>query len=326
MTMTRTLRAAAVQAAPVFLDREATTAKAVAAIAEAGRNGAELVALPETFIPCYPTWIWTADSLVAGPDLYARLCEQAVERDGETIAQLQQAARDVGAVVACGINERDGGTLYNAQVLIDAEGQVMGYRRKLMPTGPERTVWSRGDARDLRVWDTPLGTLGALICYEHTLTPARAALVGLGEEIHIAMWPSFPEEGDLLSVDTIETAMRCYAWETQCFVVHASGFQDEKFTQANLAAHGGSAASPLVEAMGPLMAGTTGIVGPNGKHLAGPVRRGEDIVYADLDPAERLRAKYLVDSAGHYARPDAVSVVIHEPAPPLVSRDSADEG
>jgi len=319
MAMTRPVRVAAVQASPVFLDRAATTDKVVAAISEAGANGAELVVLPETFIPCYPTWIWTADSLVVGAELYVRLCEQAVERGSETVSQLQQAAREAGAVVACGINERDDGTLYNSQVLIDAEGEVMGYRRKLMPTCPERTVWGRGDSRDIRVWDTPLGTLGALICYEHTLTPAKAALVGLGEEIHIAMWPSFPEQGDLLSVETIETAMRAYAWETQTFVIHASGFQDGSFTRANREAQGGDSASPLIDAMAPMMAGTTGIVGPNGRHLAGPIRRGEEIVYADLDPRERLRAKYLVDAAGHYARPDAVSVVIHDHDPPLIS-------
>jgi len=320
MTMGRKVRVAAVQSAPVFLDRDATTEKAVRAIVEAGQNGAELVVLPETFIPCYPTWIWTADSVVSGANLYVRLCEQAVERGSETILQLQQAARDAGSVVACGINERDDSTLYNSQVLIDAEGEVMGYRRKLMPTCPERTVWGRGDASDVRVWDTPLGTLGALICYEHTMTPVKAALVGLGEEIHVAMWPSFPEEGDLLSVEMIETAMRAYAWETQTFVVHASGFQDEKFTQANRAAQGGASASPLIEAMAPLMAGTTGIVGPTGKHIAGPIRRGEEIVYADLDPADRLRAKYLADSAGHYSRSDAVSVCIHDPKPALVAK------
>lgn len=322
MAMTRKVRVAAVQAAPVFLDREATTAKAVDRILEAGRNGAELVVLPETFIPCYPMWIWTADSVVVGAELYVRLCEQAVERGSETIAQLQEAAREAGAIVACGINERDGGTLYNSQVLIDAEGEVMGYRRKLMPTCPERTVWGRGDSRDLRVWDTPLGTIGALICYEHTMTPAKAALVGLGEEIHIAMWPIFPEQGDLLSTEMVEIAMQSYAWETQNFVIHASSWQDEAFTQANLAAQGGASASPLIEAMAPLMAGTTGIVGPNGKHIGGPVRRGEEIVYADLDPADRLRAKYMMDSAGHYARPDAVSVVIHDPDPPLVKTSS----
>ena len=320
MTMTRTVRVAAVQAAPIFLNREATTKKALDAIIEAGENRAELTVLPEAFIPCYPIWIWTADSLVAGADLYVRLCEQAVERDSETIAQLQQAARDASSVVACGINELDGGTLYNSQVLIDADGEVLGYRRKLMPTSPERMIWGRGDSRDLRVWDTSLGTLGALICYEHTITPAKAALVGLGEEIHIAMWPSMPKRGDLLSTETIEVAMRNYAWETQTFVVHASNWQDEEFTQANLAAQGGEAASPLIKAMAPFMSGMTGVVGPNGQHIAGPAGSGEHIVYADLDPTRRLRAKYMVDGAGHYTRPDAVSVVIHDPTPPLVTR------
>lgn len=322
MAMTRKVRVAAVQAAPVFLDREATTQKAVAAVLEAGQNGAELVVLPETFIPCYPNWIWTADSLVVGSELYVRLCEQAVERGSETIAQLQQAAREAGAIVACGINERDAGTLYNSQVLVDAEGEVMGYRRKLMPTAPERIVWGRGDSRDLRVWDTPIGSLGALICYEHTMTPVKAALVGLGEEIHIAMWPSMPAQGDLLSTEAIEIAMRNYAWETQTFVIHASSWQDDQLTQANLAAQGGEAASPLVASIAPFMAGMTGVVGPNGKHIAGPAGPGEEIVYADLDPASRLRAKFMVDGAGHYTRSDVVSVVIHDPTPPLVEGQS----
>ncbi len=319
MSMTRKVRVAAVQLAPVFLDREATAEKAVAAILEAGRNGAELVVLPEALIPCYPTWIWTSDSVVVGPELYARLCEQSVERGSETIALLQQAAREAGAIVACGINERDGATLYNSQVLIDAGGEVLGYRRKLMPTVAERTVWGWGDARDVRVWHTPLGRLGALICYEHTMTPVKAALAGLGEEIHIAMWPAMPAQGELFSTETIAIAMRNYAWETQTFVVHATTWQSEEFTQALLAAHGGEAAAPVVRAMAPLMAGMTGVVGPNGKHIAGPAAAGEQIVYADLDPAERLRAKYMVDGAGHYARPDAVSVVIHAPKPPLVA-------
>jgi nitrilase len=321
--MNRKVRVAAVQASSVFLDREATTEKAVKAIIEAGQNGAELVVLPETFIPCYPTWIWTADSVATGADLYVRLCEQAVERGSETIAKLQVAAKGAGAIVACGINERDGGTLYNSQVLIDAEGEVMGYRRKLMPTCPERIVWGRGDSSDLQVWDTPLGTLGALICYEHMMTPARAALAGMGEEIHIAMWPATPEQEGQLSIDTIEVLMRSYALETQGFVVYSCSWQDEIYTQANRAAQGGDAASPLIDAMTPIMSASTGIIGPNGRYLAGPVRDGEEIVYADLDPADRLRAKFMVDGSGHYTRPDVISIVIHDPTPELVNRFEA---
>ena len=299
-------------------NRGKSTEKAVLAILEAGQHGAEIVVLPETFIPCYPVWVWTADSLVLGTELFSQLCEQAVERGDETIAQLQAAAREAAAIVACGINERDGGSLYNSQVLIDSEGEVMGYRRKLLPTCPERTVWGQGDSRDLKVWQTSLGTVGALICYEHMMTPVRAALSGLGEEIHLAMWPAQPDQDDLLSIGTIEIMMQSYAIETQGFVIHSSSWQDEAFTKANRAVQGGDNASPLIDAMSPMMRATTGIIGPNGRYLAGPMRDGEGIVYADLDPAQRSRSKFLVDGAGHYTRPDVLSTVIHDPAPGLV--------
>lgn len=324
--MDRVIRAAAVQSSSVFMDRDATTDKAVSAILEAGKNGAEVIVLPETFIPCYPMWVWTADSVVLGPALYSQLYEQSVERDDETIAKLQGAAREASAIVACGINERDGGSLYNTQVLIDSEGSIMGYRRKLMPTGAERTVWGRGDSRDLRVWNTHIGKVGALICYEHMMTPARAALAGLGEEIHLAMWPAQPDQDDLLSIGTIEIMMQSYAIETQGFVIYSSSWQDEAFFQANRAAQGGDTAPSLIDAMAPMMSANTGIIGPNGRYLAGSLRKGEGIVYADLDPAQRLRAKFIVDGAGHYTRPDALGVVIHDSPPGLVTRISSQPG
>ena len=326
MAMTRTVRVAAVQAAPAFLDREATAKKAAEAIRAAGARGAELVVLPEAFIPCYPTWVWFADALSAAPELYVRLCEQAVERGDDTIAELQQAARDAGALVACGLNERDGGSLYNTQVLIGADGEVLGYRRKLMPTAAERLVWGRGDARDVRVFDTPLGRVGALICYEHAMTALRGALIGLGEEIHVAMWPAMPREGDLASTGIVEVSMRNHAWEAQAFVVHASVWQDEAFTRSLLDALGREEAAGLARAMAAQAAGMTGVVGPTGRHLAGPAGPGEEIVVADLDPSLRLRAKYMVDGAGHYTRPDAVGIAVRDPAPPLVSRGDPEGG
>ncbi len=316
--MTRTVRAAAVQAAPAFLDRDATTAKAVAYITEAAGNGAELIVLPETFIPCYPFWIWLADSGTVG-GLYPRLLDQAVDLDGECVATLRQAARDAGAIVACGINERAGGTIYNSQLLIDETGEILGVRRKLMPTSAERTVWGRGDARDLQVWDTKLGTLGALICYEHSMTAARAALVGLGEEIHIAMWPSLPAESPTDDIRVITAAMQTYGWETQNFVVHASALVSDDMVQGmKQAMH--PASHDMLDAFAAVARGTTGVVDPTGHHIAGPVHAGEQIVYADLDPEVRARAKFTIDSAGHYARPDVVHTVIGDPPPPVVER------
>lgn len=319
--MTRTVRVAAVQAAPEFLDRATTTAKAVACIAEAAGNGAELIVLPETFIPCYPFWIWLADSGTVG-GLYPRLLDQAVELESECVATLQQAARDAGAIVACGINERAGGTIYNSQLLIDDTGEVLGVRRKLMPTSAERAVWGRGDARDLRVWDTKLGVLGALICYEHSMTAARAALAGLGEEIHIAMWPSFPAESATDDVRVVTAVMQGYGWDSQSFVVHASSLVSESMV-AGMKQCMHPATHELIDAFALMSRGTTGIVDPTGHHIAGPVYEGEQIVYADLDPEVRARAKFMIDSAGHYARPDVVRTVIADPAPPVVERQAS---
>lgn len=321
MTMTRTVRAAAVQAAPAFLDREATTAQAVALIREAADNGAELVALPETFIPCYPFWIWLLDPMTCG-QLYPRLLDQAVTLDGECVATLRQAARDAGVHVACGINERDGGTIYNSQLFLDNRGEVMGVRRKLMPTSAERTVWGRGDARDLQVWETPLGTLGGLICFEHSMALSRAVLTGLGEDIHVAMWPSLPEENPAYDVTVIEAAMRNYGWESQSFVLHASSlFSASMLEGIKGIAH--EAMHPMFDAFAETTCGCTGIVDPTGHHIAGPVYRDEQILYADLDPQIMAAAKYMIDSAGHYARPDVVHAVVSEPAPKLVERRSA---
>lgn len=318
MTMERTVRAAAVQAAPSFLDRTATTEKAVALIREAAAGGADLVVLPETFIPCYPFWIWTVDSMTNGA-LFPRLCDQAVTLTGECVSTLRQAARDAHVYVACGINERDGGTIYNSQLLLDATGEILGVRRKLMPTNAERTVWGRGDARDLRVWETPLGTLGALICYEHSMTLARAALVGMGEDIHIAMWPSLPAEAVRDHVGVIEAAMRNHAWETQSFVVHASTLLGPEML-AGMKSVTHEAMHPMLDVLGAGSRGCTGIVDPTGHHIAGPVWEGEQIVYADLDPAMIATAKFMIDSAGHYARPDVVHAVLHAPAPSVLER------
>lgn len=321
MTMERTVKAAAALAAPAFLDRAATTEKAVGLIREAAHYGAELVVLPETFIPCYPSWIWAVDHLTNAA-LWPRLLDQAVTLDGECVAALRQAARDAGAVVACGINERAGDTLYNSQLLIDGAGEVLGVRRKLMPTSAERTVWGRGDARDLRVWDTAVGTVGALICYEHSMPLAKAALAGLGEEIHVAMWPSFPEEAETDDIRVIEATMQSYAWETQSFVVHAACLIGEDMREG-IKGVMHPAAHALFDAIAEVSVGSAGIVAPTGHYLAGPERRGEQLVYAELDPALRARAKFMIDSAGHYARPDVAHLVIHDPAPPYVEREHA---
>jgi aliphatic nitrilase len=288
--MGRTVKAAAAQLAPVFLDRAATVAKTCDAIAEAARRGAQIVAFPESFVPGYPYWALTRDPMSIR-DFNRRLFDQAMEIPGPECVTLAAAAKAAGCHVVVGLTEREGGTLYNSQLVIGADGRVLGKRRKLMPTSHERMVWGRGDGRDLEVWRTELGTLGALICYEHSNALYRYAIQAQGEQIHIANWP-----GGIAIDGIIDAAARHYAFEGQCFVINVTAV----LTPAILAELGDGASR--LNAGG----GYSAIIAPNGRFLAGPATEGETILYADLDFDAIVDMKMIVDSAGHYARPDVV--------------------
>jgi nitrilase len=290
----KAIKVAAAQLAPVHLDRDATVAKAVDAMKEAGRNGAELVVFPEAFVPGYPYWAMALDPMSINPFLQ-RLQAQALTVPSAALEPLQAAARQAGLVVCMGLTEKDGGTLYNSQLFIGGDGQVIACRRKLVPTSHERMVWGRGDGSDLAVYQTPLGRLGGLICYEHANALFRYALQAQGEEIHLAVWPA------LASITTvIDAAVRSYAFEAQAFVVCVTSV----LTAEILAALGDAGSAHKLQPGG----GYSAILTPRGDFLAGPAREGETILYADLDPALIDRAKTVVDSAGHYARPDVVSL------------------
>lgn len=182
--MTRTVIAAAVQATPTMLDRDATVAHACRLIAEAASDGARLIAFPEAFVPTYPDWAWRTPPWRDGEaGWYGRLYDQAVTIPGPATTELGRAARAADAYVAIGVNERDGGTLYNTLLWLQPDGEVLGAHRKLMPTGAERLVWGYGDGSTLRVHDTPVGRLGGLICWENYMPLARYALYQQGLEV-----------------------------------------------------------------------------------------------------------------------------------------------
>lgn len=307
----RQVRVAAAQVAPVCMDRAATLAKAVDIVREAARNRAELVAFPEAFVPGYPFWAMALDPMSINAFLQ-RLYAEALEIPSPALEPLRAAARETGASVCLGLSERAGGTLYNSQLVIGPTGDIVGRRRKLVPTSHERMVWGRGDGTDLSLFELPFARTGALICYEHANPLFRYALAAQGEEIHIAMWPGL---GGISSV--VDAACRHHAFEAQAFVVNVSSI----VTPEILAALGTGGSVNKLSPGG----GYTAIVAPRGDFLAGPVREGETILYADLDPALIVKAKTIVDTSGHYARPDVVTLQLNRVAQmPLVIHEGGD--
>ncbi|MFE5331407.1 nitrilase-related carbon-nitrogen hydrolase, partial [Embleya sp. NPDC056575] len=204
-------KAAAVQAAPVYLDAAATVAKAVALIREAAGNGAELIVFPEAFVPGYPYWNWTMNP-VQGSPWYERLYRSSVDVPGPHVETLRAAARAAGAVVVIGVNERGPhsmGVLYNTMLTIDADGELIGVHRKLVPTWAEKLTWTGGDGSSLRVHPTGIGPLGVLACGENTNTLARFTLLAQGELVHAASYialPVAPADYDSIHVARLRAA------------------------------------------------------------------------------------------------------------------------
>src|SRR5271168_2890033 len=200
--------------------------------------------------------------------------EQAVTVPSPTTHALGEAARRAGMVVSIGVNERDGGSLFNTQLLFDADGELIQRRRKISPTYHERMIWGQGDASGLRAVDSKVGRIGQLACWEHNNPLARYALVADGEQIHSAMYPG-SMFGDSFSRKS-EINVKHHALESGCFVVCATAWLDAD-QQAQISKDTGCA-------IGPISGGCfTAIVAPDGTFMGEPLREGEGVVIADLD-------------------------------------------
>jgi nitrilase len=293
---------AAVHAASEFLDLDASVEKACRLIEEAGDAGARLVVFPESFLPGYPFWIWTHTPAQSAP-LFAELFAQSVELPSDVTQRIGRAARRAGTWVCIGINEREGGTLYNTLAWFGSDGRLMARHRKLQPTNVERTIWGRGDGRDVFVLDTAIGRLGGLICFEHTMDLNRYALTALGQQVHVAAWPAIsamtadPNSGNFDNMT--ETAIKYHAMAAQVYVVCVQSRIDE----AAIERIGLTGQNDKVRVGG----GLSAIVAPNATYVAGPHRDDEAIIYGEIDLGMIPYAKFFADSAGHYARPDIFS-------------------
>jgi nitrilase len=303
--------AAVAQAAPVFLDRDATVEKAVRLIGEAGDHGAKLIAFPETWIPGYPGWIFGAAGWEdpRSKRTFARLHANAVEVPSPATDALCDAARAAGMHVVIGIHERDTdfstGTIYNSLLFVSDEGEILGTHRKLVPTHAERILWGQGDGSTLHVLETPLGRVGGLVCWEHWMPLARFAMHAKGEQVHVAAWPEVP--------DIHHLASRHYAFEGRCYVLCVGSYLTTRDLPADFElAEAMGAMGEFDGAAGELLPGGSGIIGPDGSWIAGPVTGKEAIVYGEIDLGRIAEEQQALDAAGHYNRPDVFSLTVDE--------------
>ncbi|MFT4045255.1 MAG: Nit6803 family nitriliase [Solimonas sp.] len=306
------VRVAAAQLSPVLGSRDGTIAKVVDAIAAAARESARLIVFPETVVPYYPYFSFITPAVAMGA-AHLALYEEAVTVPGTAVDAVAAAARRHAMVVVLGVNERDYGTLYNAQLIFDADGTLLLKRRKITPTYHERMVWGQGDGSGLKVVESAVGRIGALACWEHYNPLARYALMAQHEQIHCSQFP-----GSLVGpifAEQMETTVRHHALESGCFGINATAWlSEEQVTSITR--------DPALQKA--LRGGCwTAIVSPEGKPLCEPLREGEGIVCADLDFALITKRKRMMDAVGHYARPELLSLQLDDrAAQPLHARTS----
>jgi nitrilase len=313
-------KVAAVQAAPMFLDLDASIDKAIGLIADASRQGARLIAFPETWLPGYPWFIWL-DSPAWGMQFIQRYHDNSLTYGTPQAERLAKAAKDHRIMVVMGLSEKSGGSLYMGQWIIDADGATVAKRRKLKPTHVERTVFGEGDGSDLAVHDTALGRVGALCCWEHLQPLSKYAMYAQNEQVHIAAWPSFSlyrGGAYALGPEVNNAASRIYAVEGQCFVI-APCATVSKDMIGLLCGDDPMKKQLLLEG-----GGFATIYAPDGQLMHEPLpEQAEGLVYADIDLGMISLAKAAADPAGHYARPDVTRLLLNRtPGDRVVVRDA----
>ncbi|HEU5082008.1 MAG TPA: carbon-nitrogen hydrolase family protein [Acidimicrobiales bacterium] len=291
-----TLRVAAAQCTPVFLDRSATLVVVVAEIEKAAADGAHLVVFPESFVPGYPDWVWRRPPMSDG-DWYARFVDQAVDIDGSDLDQVCDAARTAGVWVALGITERlPSGTLNNTVVYIDDDGGIAGRHRKLVPTGAERLVWGNGQSNLLTTVDIGGVRVGSLICWENYMPLARVAMYEQGIDVLLA--PTWDNSDEWVPT------LRHIAKEGQIYVVGVTACLRGSDVPRDL-----SDADDLYGGADDWMSkGNTTIVAPGGEIIAGPLVGEVGTLFATIELDRIAAGRRMFDPVGHYARPDVLAL------------------
>ncbi|KAJ4371632.1 hypothetical protein N0V83_004852 [Neocucurbitaria cava] len=343
--MANLIRVAACHASPVFLNARRTTDKAVKLIKEAASRKANLIVFPETYISAFPIW-----SAVRPPTenhaLFQRMVQESIYADGEEIDRVREAARATGSLVSIGFSERSrysNGCLYNSNLIIGTEGEVLVHHRKLVPTFFEKLTWSPGDGYGLRVAETPFGRVGTLICGENTNALARYTLIAQAEQVHITTWPAIwptripqkqTREGEIghdlkgspvanydnLAANRTRAAAHCF--EAKCFGVACSGHLGEDAIEAIV--DGASqpevvattlramprAATFFLDATGaPLPSFTMKALNAEAESVS-MLQSEEGILYADLNLDHCIEGKQYHDVVGGYQRLDVFDLKV----------------
>ncbi len=302
-----TVRVAAVQAAPAFLDLPGTLERLDNWARRAAGDGARIIAFPETWLPGYPAWMDSSPGAAlwndaGGKALFQRLSDNAVEVPGPATERIAALAAELGVTIVVGVHERAGRSLYNTLLFFGPDGALLNHHRKLVPTHGERLLWGQGDAAGLRAAVVGGIRVGGLVCWEHWMPLTRQALHDAGEHIHVAAWPGVQEMH--------QVASRHYAFEGRCFVIAAGSILRAADMPSELPVLEKYAADPAAL----MIAGGSAIIGPNGRYLAGPVFDEETIVVADCDLGEITRESFVLDVSGHYARRDVFDFSIRSRA------------